>query len=89
MVALGALRTAAPVFADSAFSTNFMTLNTIVDQFGGMGTSTSFLSVLAGGGDTLTGEASSTNFQISSGPLYYDSFTPQSQQWRWYDDISD
>ena len=77
------------VFAESVFSPNFMAFNTIINEFGGTGSSTSFFSILAGGGNTaVTGEASSTNFLISSGPLYYDSFTPQSQNWRWYGDIT-
>ena len=77
------------VFADSVFSPNFMAFDTIINEFGGSGTSTSFFSILAGGGNTaVTGEASSSSFLISSGPLYYDSFTPQSKKWRWYDDAT-
>lgn len=66
-------------------SMNFLARNPLVDAFGGFGSSTSFFSFLAGG-QTVTGEASSTNFAVAAGFLYFDSFAPESRHWRWYDD---
>jgi hypothetical protein len=75
----------APVFASDATSTSFSTNNETDGTFGGVGTSTSFSSV-ATGGQTATGESTSTNFVVDAGAMYYDSFAPKSQNWRWYDD---
>lgn len=73
------------VFAEDATSTNFSATRMILNIFGGDSTSAGFWSVLTGD-ETATGESSSTNFQMSMGTLYFESFTPKSQNWRWYDD---
>lgn len=66
-------------------SASFVAKNPLTNLFGGFGSSTSFFSFLSGG-QTVTGESSSTNFAVAAGFLYFDSFTPRSQEWRWYDD---
>jgi len=75
----------APVFASDATSASFSTNNEMDGTFGGQGTSTSFSSVSTGG-QTATGESTSTNFVVDAGAMYYDTFAPKSQNWRWYDD---
>ena len=74
-----------PVFADNATSTSFMTKSTVTDSYGNSGTSTSFYSIDTVG-QTATGESTSTSFLMDAGFSYFDSFLPQSEQWRWYDD---
>ncbi len=73
------------VFADEYTSTNFTSDNPIVNGFGGTATSTSF-STTQGGEEVATGESTSTNFALLSGSMYYDSFTPKSKNWQWFDD---
>lgn len=67
------------------FSTSFLTKGTILDAFGGFGSSTGF-SAFWTGAQTATGESASTNFALAAGFMYFDTFTPQSQAWRWYGD---
>ena len=73
------------VFAQEATSTSFMTRNTEANNFGGSATSTNF-SASASGGQAAQGEATSSNFVLDSGNMYFDTFAPYSQKWRWYDD---
>jgi hypothetical protein len=74
-------------FAADIFSASFLAKNPIIDAFGGFGSSTGF-SAFWSGSQTATGESASTNFALAAGFLYFDSFTPESQQWRWYSDYS-
>jgi len=76
------------VFADTATSSDYMTQNTISNEFGGAASSASFSSVQTGG-EAATGESTSTDFLIDSGSLYFDTFTPASEDWEWFGDPSD
>ena len=80
-----ALALAAPVFAEDYSSTNFMIKGPSANDFGGTGTSTTF-ETLQSGNDVAQTEATSTNFILNSGYLFFESFVPQSLSWRWYDD---
>ncbi len=73
------------VHAQEFDSTSFKSSRPLTNIFGGSATSTNFSSVQTGG-QAVTGEATSTNFTLHSGFLYFDTFTPRSQNWRWYDD---
>lgn len=73
------------VSAQEFDSTNFKSSRPLTNIFGGSATSTSFSAVQTGG-QAVTGEATSTNFTLHSGFLYFDTYTPRSQNWRWYDD---
>lgn len=73
------------VLAQESFGNSFRIDYQSTDLYGGSATSSGYQSVL-GGGQTVTGEATSTSFMLQMGVLYYDSFTPKSQNWRWYDD---
>lgn len=84
---IGVLTLAPFVFAQDAGSTNFRSSRPTTNLYGGYGTSTSFSSVLSGG-QTVTGEASSTNFILHTGIMYFDAYAPLSQNWRWYDDAN-
>lgn len=85
---LCALLAAAPlVVAEDYTSTNFISRDPVMSDFGGTSTSTTFEAINTGG-QTITGESASTNFLIRSGFLYFDTFTPKTQNWRWYDDES-
>lgn len=75
----------APVFAEDYSSTNFMIKGPSANDFGGTGTSTNF-ETLQSGNDVAQTEATSTNFILNSGYLFFESFVPQSSSWRWYDD---
>lgn len=68
-------------------STSFVAKNPLTNISGGFGSSTSFFSFFSAG-QTVTGESASTNFAVAAGFLYFDSFTPQSHHWRWYDDYA-
>ncbi len=72
------------VFADVGFSGGFK-LDQSVNDFGGQSTSSSFQSVTTGG-QFVTGESTSSNFQLAAGYEYSDSFAPKQKNWRWYDD---
>lgn len=74
--------------ADDFSSASFLARNPLISDFGGFGSSTSFSSFFTGG-QTITGSASSTNFAVDAGFQYFDTFTPQSQNWRWYSDTAD
>lgn len=71
--------------AQNTASPKFQIKNSAVDDFGGVSSSTSFSSVESGGEVTNT-EATSSSFILNAGPLFYDTFAPKSQNWRWYDD---
>lgn len=73
------------VFADDFTSTNFISRDPINSDFGGSSNSTNFQE-LSAGGQVITGESTSTNFILRSGFLYFDTFTPRSQNWQWFDD---
>lgn len=73
--------------AAEATSSAFKTRDTLLNDFGGYGTSSSFSNVESGG-HTVGGEATSTSFLLDAGPLYFDTFTPKSRNWRWYGDES-
>jgi hypothetical protein len=76
------------VFADTATSSSYMTQNTVSNEFGGSATSASFSSVQTGG-EAATGESTSTDFLVDAGSLYFDTFSPASEDWEWFDDPSD
>ncbi len=65
---------------------NFIVRDPIMGDFGSRATSTNFEQFNAGG-QTVTGQSSSTNFILKQGFLYYDDFAPKSQNWRWYLDF--
>ena len=73
------------VFAQEATSGGFLMRNSTVNTLGGSSTSTSF-STMQSGDQVGGGESTSTNFQLNAGFLYFDSYTPMQQNWRWYDD---
>lgn len=77
-----------PVSAEQATSSSFMTNNTSVNSLGGSSTSTNF-SAIQSADQVGGGQSTSTSFQLAAGDLYYDSFTPVQQKWRWYDDEAD
>lgn len=81
----GVLMCAPFVFAQDFGSDNFKSTNPTMDTFSGEGTSSAFSAIQAGG-QTVTGEATSTNFLLHMGFMYFDSYAPKSQNWRWYDD---
>lgn len=85
VVVIGTIAISSPVFADQATSTNFKATNAAINTFGGNATSSNFSSVQSGD-QTGGGESTSTSFLLASGNLYFDSFTPKQQNWRWYDD---
>ena len=72
------------VRAEEATSSNFSTTDTVVNDFGGTSSSTNFSSVESGGEISNT-EASSTNFTLNAGSLFFGS-TLLARNWRWYDD---
>jgi hypothetical protein len=77
---------AAPnVFAEDYTSNNFIIRGPAANDFGGTGTSTSF-ETLQSGNDVAQTEASSTNFILNSGYLFFETFRPESSAWRWYSD---
>ena len=71
--------------AEDFTSASFKIRAPILDDFGGRSTSGSFESFNAGS-QISTGESTSANFIVRAGFLYFDEFTPKSQNWRWYDD---
>lgn len=74
-----------PVFADESSSAHFMVKDSDTNDFGGYATSSSF-SLIDAGGQTQNGTSTSASFVLDAGILFFDSFTPLSQNWRWYDD---
>jgi hypothetical protein len=84
-VLLLAVSIAPLVYAQNTASSNFQVKNSALDDFGGFSSSTTFTSVESGGEITNT-EATSTSFLLNAGPLFYETFVPKSQNWRWYDD---
>ncbi len=79
------LALAAPVFAEDYTTSNFMIRTPSTNDFGGTGTSTNF-ETLQSGNDVAQTEATSTNFMLNSGYLFFETFAPESSLWRWYDD---
>jgi len=71
--------------AEDATSANFISRDPVMSIFGGDATSSSFEQINAGG-QIVTGESTSTNFILRSGFLYFDTYTPRSQNWQWFDD---
>lgn len=84
-VLMVAMTIAPLVYAQNTSSQNFQVKNSALDDFGGVSSSTSFSSVESGG-EITNSEATSTSFMLNAGPLFYETFTPKSQNWRWYDD---
>lgn len=84
-IALIAIVTAPIVFAADFTSDSFLMQNAETSDFGGAASSSSFSSDVVGGEISNT-EASSTSFVLNAGPMFFDSFTPYAQNWRWYDD---
>src|SRR6185437_4230879 len=74
-----------PALAQVSTSSSFMMENTTVDTFGGVGTSSSFFQS-ASGDQFGGGESTSSSFMVEAGTQYYNAFTPEQQNWRWYDD---
>lgn len=74
-----------PAIATDSTSTNFISRDPIMSDFGGRSTSTNFGQINAGG-QTATGISTSSNFILKSGFLYFGEFNPKSRHWRWYDD---
>lgn len=72
-------------YAQNTASSNFQVKNSALDDFGGFSSSTTFTSVESGG-EITNSEATSTSFLLNAGPLFYETFVPKSQNWRWYDD---
>jgi len=68
-----------------ATSTNFTVRAPVLGIFGGLSESTNFQQ-LNTGGQVAPGSSTSTNFIVRSGFLYFDTYTPSSQNWRWYGD---
>ena len=66
-------------------SSNFLLRDSSPEEIGGSSTSTSFSSVFSGS-DIAQTEASSTNFLLNSGPMFFETFVVRSQNWQWYDD---
>ncbi len=87
LVALSTLNiTISPyVFADEASSTHFIVKNGDMNNFGGFASSSNFSSVESGG-QTQSGTSTSASFALDAGQLYFDTFSPVTQNWRWYDD---
>src|SRR3989344_415806 len=79
------LFSASLVFAADFTSNNFIFRNPVIDVFGGVASSSSFQQGISGG-QNASGESTSANFVVLSGFLYFNDFTPASQNWRWYDD---
>ena len=87
-IAFGMSFAAHVAVAQEATSSSFMMRSAIANTLGGSSTSTSF-STLQSGDQVAGGESTSTSYQLDSGTMYYDSFTPRQQHWRWYDDETD
>lgn len=68
-------------------STNFISRDPIQSNLGGNSTSSSYEQQQSGG-EPIIGESNSSSFILRSGFLYFDTYTPRSQNWRWYSDYS-
>ncbi len=75
------------VFATDFSSTNFISRDPVITDFGGNASSTNFQQINAGG-QSVTGESTSSGYILRSGFLYYDDFSPRSQNWRWFSDYA-
>ncbi len=85
VTSLAVLLTTPLTFAEDFTSSSFKTTNPLTNSYGGIATSTGFQSLLSGG-QMVTGESTSTNFVLHMGSMYFDSYEPKSQNWRWYGD---
>ncbi len=68
-------------------SSGFIARDPIQSSFGGTSSSGSFEQLMSGG-EPIIGESTSAGFILRSGFLYFDTYTPRSQNWRWYSDYS-
>jgi len=85
---MGMMGAAAPlVFALDATSTSYKVGDAALSEFGGNSSSTNFTSV-GSGGQQQNGPSTSTSFTLLAGDLYFDTFTPASQNWQWFSDIN-
>jgi len=75
-------------FAGDFSSTDFIARDALTNSAGGSATSSSF-SLQSSVGQSATGESTSTSFIVRAGFLYFNDFTPKSENWRWYDDEND
>jgi hypothetical protein len=73
--------------AEDSTSTNFIIRGNLLDDSGGNSTSTSY-DQFGALGQTAVGESTSTNFIVQSGLMYFNSFSPATQNWRWYSDTT-
>lgn len=92
LIALAVQTSGIAVFPSTAIatdytSTNFITRDPIQSNLGGNSTSSNFEQQQSGG-EPIIGESNSSNFILRSGFLYYDTYTPRSQNWRWYSDYT-
>lgn len=85
VVVIGVLVLVELAQAEDATSTNFISRDPVMSIFGGNSTSASFEQLNAGG-QIVVGESTSTSFILRSGFLYFDTYTPRSQNWQWFDD---
>jgi len=82
----GALCAAARiVYALDSTSTSFTMGDATLSDFGGNSSSTNFVNVSSG--NQQSGQSTSTSFTLLAGSLYFDAFTPVSQNWQWFTDI--
>src|SRR3989344_921976 len=73
--------------AEDPSSTSFKIKDSRADgNCGGNATSSNFELFNFGGEAIQSGQSTSTNFIIQSGPLDFSGFTPESGNWHWYDD---
>lgn len=75
------------VLATDYSSTGFIARDPIQSNLGGFSSSGSFGSLMSGG-EPIIGESTSSGFILRSGFLYFDTYTPRSQNWRWYSDYA-
>jgi len=76
---------AMPSYAEDYASDSFTVKDSIISDFGGFSTSTSFMQD-ATAGQKAPGESLSPGYYVESGQQYYGDFSVQTQNWRWYDD---
>ena len=78
--------TVSPLASAADFSSqHFMIRDPQPEEIGGSATSSNFMSVMSGS-DIAQTEGTSTNFTLNTGPMFFESFKPVSQKWRWFDD---
>ena len=74
------------VVATDFTSTNFISRDPVIDDFGGFSSGTEDFQQLNAGGQAAIGESTSSNFIVRSGFLYFTDFTLVQRNWRWYTD---